>query len=118
MLGPVTRIRTDKLTVSELEGDRKRLEARNENLLTDLDASRDESRHLRHEMEKQKWDYQRQIDELNKTHKDVVEDLSRPHRDAVDDLSRELDHLKSEEAREHEQKMEGDVGGPDLNLWE
>ncbi|KAH8174444.1 kinesin motor domain-containing protein [Sarocladium implicatum] len=96
-----------KTRVSELEGDRKRLEARNENLLTDLDASRDETRHLRHEMEKQKWDYQRQIDELNKNHKDVVEDLSRQHRDAVDDLSRELDHLKSEEAREHEQKMEG-----------
>ncbi|KAL2211797.1 kinesin-domain-containing protein [Sarocladium strictum] len=96
-----------KTRVSELEGDRKRLEARNDSLLTELDAARDESRHLRHEMEKQKWDYQRQLDDLNKNHKEVVEDLSRQHREAVDDLSRELDHLKDEEARDHEQKMEG-----------
>lgn len=95
------------MVVSELEGDRKKLEDRNESLLVELDGVRDEGRQVRHELEKQRWEFDRQVADLNKHHANVVDDLSRQHREAVDELSRELDHLKDEEAQEHEQKMEG-----------
>ncbi|KEY64874.1 hypothetical protein S7711_03867 [Stachybotrys chartarum IBT 7711] len=93
--------------VSELEQDRQRLEKRNESLSSDLDGAREENRTLRHELEKQRWDHTRQVDDAERRHRETVEDLSRQHRAAVDQLSRELDHLKNEETKEHQQRMEG-----------
>lgn len=93
--------------VTDLERDREKLETRNESLKSDLDEAREESRHLRHEMEKQSWDHSRHIDDLNRQHRETVEDLSRQHRSAVDDLSKELDYLKEQESKEHQQRIDG-----------
>ncbi|KAI9155138.1 LOW QUALITY PROTEIN: Kinesin-like protein klpA [Paramyrothecium foliicola] len=93
--------------VSDLESDRQRLEKRNETLSLDLDHAREEERALRHELEKQRWEHSRLMDDLERRHRETVEDMSRQHRAAVDELSRELDHLKEEETKEHQQRIDG-----------
>lgn len=95
-----------KTTVQELEGDREKLDLRNDALKSDLDAAREEGRQIRHEMEKQKWEYQRQVDDLERKHREKIDDMSRQHRTAVDELRRELDRLKEQETKDHEQKIE------------
>ncbi|KAG9253020.1 P-loop containing nucleoside triphosphate hydrolase protein [Emericellopsis atlantica] len=96
-----------KTRVSELERDRTKLDERNESLQSLLDESREESRRLRHDLEKQQWDQSRQVDDLNRKHRDMVDDLSKQHRAAVDDLSKELDYLKEQEARNHQERIDG-----------
>ncbi|KPM36602.1 Kinesin-like protein klpA [Neonectria ditissima] len=96
-----------KTRVKELETDREKLEMRNEALKDDLDTVREEGRQMRHEIEKQKWDFTRQIDDLNRKHRETVDDLARQHRSTVDEMTRELDHLKEQATREHEQRLEG-----------
>lgn len=93
--------------VAELERDREKLESRSEHLKNDLDEAKEEGRRLRHEMEKQTWENTRQLDDLNRQHRETVEDLSRQHRSAVDDLSRELDYLKEQESKENQQRIDG-----------
>ncbi|KAF9760775.1 hypothetical protein IL306_004119 [Fusarium sp. DS 682] len=95
-----------KKRVKELEGDREKLDLRNDALKSDLDAAREEGRQTRHEMEKQKWEYQRQVDDLERKHREKIDDMSRQHRIAVDELRRELDRLKEQETKDHEQKIE------------
>ncbi|KAM0354273.1 hypothetical protein ACHAPU_001317 [Fusarium lateritium] len=95
-----------KKRVKELECDREKLDMRNDALKSDLDSARDEGRQIRHEMEKQKWEYQRQVDDLERKHREKVDDMSRQHRAAVDDLRRELDRLKEQETKDHQQQME------------
>lgn len=95
-----------RTTVQELEGDREKLDLRNDALKSDLDAVREEGRQIRHEMEKQKWEYQRQVDDLERKHREKIDDMSRQHRTAVDELRRELDRLKEQETKDHEQKIE------------
>lgn len=92
--------------VKELEGDREKLEARNETLKSDLDAAKEECRQFRHEMERQKWEHTRRVDDLDRKHREAVDDLARQHKAAVDDLSRELDQLKVQETMEHQQKLD------------
>lgn len=92
--------------MQELEGDREKLDLRNDALKSDLDAVREEGRQIRHEMEKQKWEYQRQVDDLERKHREKIDDMSRQHRTAVDELRRELDRLKEQETKDHEQKIE------------
>ena len=93
--------------MTELERDREKLEDRNEALKNSLDESREAERRLRLDMEKQEWDHSRQVDDLNRQHRDTVDDLSRQHRTAVDELSRELDYLKEQESQAHQQRIEG-----------
>ncbi|KAF5663207.1 kinesin family member c1 [Fusarium heterosporum] len=95
-----------KKRVKELEGDREKLDMRNDALKSDLDSAREEGRQIRHEMEKQKWEYQRQVDDLERKHREKVDDMSRQHRAAVDDLRRELERLKEQETKDHQQQME------------
>ncbi|PNP85258.1 hypothetical protein FNYG_01487 [Fusarium nygamai] len=95
-----------KKRVQELEGDREKLDLRNDALKSDLDAAREEGRQIRHEMEKHKWEYQRQVDDLERKHREKIDDMSRQHRTAVDELRRELDRLKEQETKDHEQKIE------------
>ncbi|KAF4344360.1 kinesin family member C1 [Fusarium beomiforme] len=95
-----------KKRVKELEGDREKLDLRNDALKSDLDAAREEGRQIRHEMEKQKWEYQRQVDDLERKHREKIDDMARQHRTAVDELRRELDRLKEKETKDHEQKIE------------
>lgn len=95
-----------KSTVQELEGDREKLDLRNDALKSDLDAAREEGRQIRHEMEKQKWEYQRQVDDLERKHREKIDDMTRQHRTAVDELRGELDRLKEQETKDHEQKIE------------
>ncbi|KAF4991437.1 hypothetical protein FGRMN_7840 [Fusarium graminum] len=95
-----------KKRVKELEGDREKLDMRNDTLKSDLDSAREEGRQIRHEMEKQKWEYQRQVDDLERKHREKVDDMSRQHRAAVDDLRRELERLKEQETKDHQQQME------------
>lgn len=97
---------TDKLSARELETDRERLEARNESLKDDLDRAREEMRQIRHEMEKQKWDSTRQVDDMERKHRESRDDLTRQHRAAVEELNREVDRLKEQETRKHEQQVE------------
>lgn len=92
--------------VKELEGDREKLDMRNDALKSDLDAAREEGRQIRHDMEKQKWEFQREIDDQERKHREKIDDMSRQHRTAVDELKRELDRLKEQETRDHEQKVE------------
>ncbi|RYC94712.1 Kinesin-like protein klpA [Fusarium oxysporum f. sp. narcissi] len=95
-----------KKRVQELEGDREKLDLRNDALKSDLDAAREEGRQIRHEMEKQKWEYQRQVDDLERKHREKIDDMTRQHRTAVDELRKELDRLKEQETKDHEQKIE------------
>ncbi|KAL5601815.1 hypothetical protein FOVSG1_004772 [Fusarium oxysporum f. sp. vasinfectum] len=95
-----------KKRVQELEGDREKLDLRNDALKSDLDAAREEGRQIRHEMEKQKWEYQRQVDDLERKHREKIDDMTRQHKTAVDELRRELDRLKEQETKDHEQKIE------------
>ncbi|KAJ4263029.1 kinesin-like nuclear fusion protein [Fusarium torreyae] len=95
-----------KKRVKELEGDREKLDMRNDALKSDLDSAREEGRQIRHEMEKQKWDYQRQMDDQERKHRETLDEMSRKHRAAVDDLRRELDRLKEQETKDHEQRLE------------
>ncbi|CAM1502723.1 Fc.00g074990.m01.CDS01 [Cosmosporella sp. VM-42] len=96
-----------KERAKELEEKSEKLEFKNESLRSDLDAAREEGRQIRHEMEKQKWENTRQLDDLSRRHRETVDDMARQHRSAVDELSRELDHLKEQETKEHEQRIEG-----------
>ncbi|KAH7242274.1 P-loop containing nucleoside triphosphate hydrolase protein [Fusarium tricinctum] len=95
-----------KNRVKELESDREKLDMRNDALKSDLDSAREEGRQIRHEMEKNKWEYQRQVDDLERKHREKIDDMSRQHRAAVDDLRRELDRLKEQETKDHEQRIE------------
>ncbi|KAI5468069.1 P-loop containing nucleoside triphosphate hydrolase protein [Mariannaea sp. PMI_226] len=61
---------------------------------------------MRHEMERQRWESSRQIDDLERKHRETRDDLARQHRTAVEELSRELDRVKEQETRQHEQQME------------
>ncbi|RFU81824.1 kinesin family member c1 [Trichoderma arundinaceum] len=95
-----------KKRVSELEGDKSRLETKAETMQSDIEASREEGRKLQHELEKLQWDHSRQIDDLTRKHQAEIDDLSRQHRTAIDDLTRELERLKTQEANEHQQQIE------------
>ncbi|UKZ94357.1 uncharacterized protein TrAFT101_009232 [Trichoderma asperellum] len=95
-----------KKRVSELEGEKSRLEGKADSLRTDLDVSKEVNRKLEHEIEKLEWDHSRQIDDLTRKHKTELEDLLRQHCTAMDDLTRELERLKTQEANEHQQKIE------------
>ncbi|KAM0479483.1 hypothetical protein ACHAPX_004698 [Trichoderma viride] len=95
-----------KKRVSELEGEKSRLEGKAESLRTDLDVSKEVKRKLEHELEKLEWDHSRQIDDLARKHKTELEDLLRQHCTAMDDLTRELERLKTQGANEHQQKIE------------
>ncbi|KAF5025107.1 hypothetical protein F66182_2808 [Fusarium sp. NRRL 66182] len=95
-----------KKRVKELEGDREKLDMRNDALKSDLDTAREEGRQIRHEMEKQKWDSQRQLDDQERKHRETMDDMSRQHRAAVDEVRRELDRLREQETRDHEQRIE------------
>ncbi|KAL7922201.1 P-loop containing nucleoside triphosphate hydrolase protein [Trichoderma austrokoningii] len=95
-----------KKRVSELEGEKSRLEGKAESLRTDLDVSNEVKRKLEHELEKLEWDHSRQIDDLARKHKTELEDLLRQHCTAMDDLTRELERLKTQEANEHQQKID------------
>ncbi|CAI6084418.1 unnamed protein product, partial [Clonostachys chloroleuca] len=105
--GHVDALELAKGRVTELERERERLESRNERLRNEADGAKDDLRHLHHELERQKWESNRQIEDLNRQHRETVEDLSRQHRSAVDDLSKELDYLKDQESKEHQQRIEG-----------
>ncbi|KAM5356576.1 hypothetical protein ACJ41O_003222 [Fusarium nematophilum] len=96
-----------KTRVKELENDREKLEMRNDALKSDLDTAREEGRQIRHEMEKQKWDQTRRMDDQERKHRETIEDMARQHRSAVDELRRELSRLKEQEVRDHEQRIEG-----------
>ncbi|KAJ6437677.1 kinesin motor domain-containingprotein [Purpureocillium lavendulum] len=95
-----------KSRVSELEDYRKRLGDRNEQLKDELDAAREEKRQLQHDMEKQRWEHERAVNDIERSHRETVDDLSRQHRTAVDDLTRELDQMKDQETKEHQQRMD------------
>ncbi|KAJ4130136.1 kinesin-like nuclear fusion protein [Fusarium equiseti] len=95
-----------KKRVQELEGDREKLDRRNDALKSDLDSAREEGRQMRHEMEKQKWEFERQVDDQERKNREKVDDMSRQHRAAVDELRRELERLKEQETKDHEQKVE------------
>ena len=98
---------TDFAQAAELEDDRDRLQTKTEGLKSDLEEAREEGRLLRHEMEKQKWENSRELDDLARRHRETVDDLSRQHRTAVEDLSRDLNHLKDEATEEHQQRIDG-----------
>ncbi|PTB72205.1 kinesin [Trichoderma longibrachiatum ATCC 18648] len=95
-----------KKRVSELESDKSRLENKAEILRSDLDASREEGRRFKHDLEKLEWDHSRQIDDLTRKYQAEIDDLSRKHRTAMDELTRELERLKTQEANEHQQQIE------------
>ncbi|KAI9896926.1 hypothetical protein N3K66_007948 [Trichothecium roseum] len=95
-----------KTRVSELERVREKLEARNEQLQHGLEGSREEHRQLRHEMDKQRWDHSREVDDIKRQHREAVDELSRKHREAVASLSQELDNLKDEEAKNSQSRLD------------
>ncbi|KAG5995195.1 hypothetical protein E4U54_002909, partial [Claviceps lovelessii] len=95
-----------KSRVAELEEYREKLEARNDVLQRDLDTAKDEERHMRHELEKLQWQQERDMDDMNRRHRENIEDLSRQHRTAIEELSRELDQLKDEDAKEHQARLD------------
>ncbi|KAF4451133.1 kinesin family member C1 [Fusarium austroafricanum] len=95
-----------KKRVQELEDDRQKLDMRNDALKSDLDSAREEGRQIRHEMEKQKWESQRQMDDQERKHREKIDDMSRQNREAVDELRRELSRLKEQDTKDHEQKVE------------
>lgn len=94
------------MIVSELERVREKLEARNEQLQHGLEGSREEHRQLRHEMDKQRWDHSREVDDIKRQHREAVDELSRKHREAVASLSQELDNLKDEEAKNSQSRLD------------
>ncbi|KAG6032479.1 hypothetical protein E4U41_007227 [Claviceps citrina] len=96
-----------KARVTELEEYREKLEARNEVLQKDLDAAKDEERHMRHELEKLQWQKSRDLEDMARRHKEDMDDLSKQHRTAIDQLSRELEQLKDEKAKEHQARLDG-----------
>ncbi|PNY29690.1 Kinesin-like protein [Tolypocladium capitatum] len=95
-----------KARVSELEDYRKKLEERHDKLRDELHAAKEDERQLRHEMDRQRWDHSRTVDDIERRHRETVDDLSRQHRTAVEGLSRELEQLKEQETKEHRQRME------------
>ncbi|VTO84116.1 unnamed protein product [Fusarium graminearum] len=95
-----------KKRVNELESEREKLNIRNDTLKSDLDSAREEGRHIRHEMDKQKWEFERQMDDLERKHREKMDDMSRQYRTATEELKRELDRLKEEQTKDHEQKVE------------
>ena len=95
------------VVVVELEEYRQRLEERSESLQAQLDTAREDARDVRHELKDLIWHKDREIEDLNRVHRETVDDLSRQHRSAVDDLSRDLDMLKDQEAKEHQQRIDG-----------
>lgn len=94
------------MIVSELERVREKLEARNEQLQHGLEGSREEHRQLRHEMDKQRWDHSREVDDIKRQHREAVDELTRKHREAVASLSQELDNLKDEEAKNSQSRLD------------
>ncbi|OBS28151.1 hypothetical protein FPOA_02092 [Fusarium poae] len=95
-----------KKRVKELESDREKLDMRNDALKSDLDSAREEGRQIRHEMDKQKWEFERQMEDQERKHREKIDDISRQHRTASEELRRELDRLKEEQTKDHEQKIE------------
>ncbi|KPA41451.1 kinesin family member c1 [Fusarium langsethiae] len=95
-----------KKRVKELESDREKLDMRNDGLKSELDSAKEEGRQIRHEMDKQKWEFERQVDDQERKHREKIDDMSRQHRTAVEELKRELDRLKEEQTKDHEQKIE------------
>ncbi|KAM0429672.1 hypothetical protein ACHAPT_006278 [Fusarium lateritium] len=96
-----------KTRVKELENDREKLDMRNESLKADLDMAREEGRHVRHELDKQKWEQTRRMEDQERKHRETIDDMARQHRSAVDELRRELERLQEHEARNNEQRIEG-----------
>lgn len=94
------------MTVNELERDHQNLTARSESLCLELNTAKEEGHALRRELQEEQWKNQREIDMLKRDHSQTVEDLSRHHRTAVEDLGRELDHLKDQEAKRHQQQID------------
>lgn len=112
----------------ELEESRRRLEERHEILKEELEAAKDNRRHLHHELEKRQWDHGRTVDDLERRHREAMQDVERRHREtvgdlerrhrtAMEDLRRELGLVKDEETsrlqervqtltRQHEQELE------------
>ncbi|KAM3480577.1 hypothetical protein MY8738_004882 [Beauveria namnaoensis] len=95
-----------KTRAAELESDRHKLTGRIEFLNAELESSREERHSLRHQLEEIQWKNQREVDQLNRDHSRVVEDLSRQHRTAVEDLGRDLDLLKDQETKQHQERIE------------
>ncbi|PMB65521.1 Kinesin-like protein klpA [Beauveria bassiana] len=95
-----------KTRAAELESDRHQLTGRIEFLNAELESSREERHSLRHQLEEIQWKNQREVDQLNRDHSRVVEDLSRQHRTAVEDLGRDLDLLKDQETKQHQERIE------------
>ncbi|KAF4589167.1 putative kinesin-related protein KLPA [Ophiocordyceps camponoti-floridani] len=96
-----------KTRVSELEDQRRKLEERQEKLKDELDAARDDSRQLRHQVEKQQWDQQRAVDDAERRHRETLDEAERRHRETLTELERRhqsaVDGLKrgyKEEQRE------------------
>ncbi|QPG93966.1 hypothetical protein C2857_003842 [Epichloe festucae Fl1] len=96
-----------KSRVAELEDYRQKLEARNDVLQRSLDVAKDEERHMRHELEKLRWEHSRDAEDRDRRHKETIDDLSRQHRTVIQDLSRELDQLKDEDSKEHQARLDG-----------
>ncbi|GAB0133546.1 hypothetical protein EsDP_00001953 [Epichloe bromicola] len=96
-----------KSRVAELEDYRQKLEARNDVLQRNLDVAKEEERHMRHELEKLRWEHSRDAEDRDRRHKETIDDLSRQHRTAIQDLSRELDQLKDEDSKEHQARLDG-----------
>lgn len=80
---------------------------RNDTLKSDFDAAKEESRQIRHDMEKQKWDHTRRTDDLERKHRETLDDMARQHRSAVEELNRELERIKKHTIVENEQRLEG-----------
>ncbi|KJZ77219.1 hypothetical protein HIM_03540 [Hirsutella minnesotensis 3608] len=106
-----------KIRVAELEEHRRKLEERHEKLKEELDASKDEGRQLRYDLEKRQWDHQRAIDDLERRHREAIDELERRHRDTVNDLQRqhrtsvddqraELNRIKDQETKELQERID------------
>lgn len=92
--------------VSELEDSRRRLEERHEKLKEQLGAAQDDGRQLRHELERQRWDHGRVVDEVERRHRETLDDRERQHRATVEDLRLELKRVKDQEMTELRERIE------------
>lgn len=82
------------------------MEERQEKLREDLELAKEESRRLRHELEKAQWDHSRAMDDLERRHRETVDDLARQRRREADEASRNLDLAKEQETNRHQQQLE------------
>ncbi|RDA94916.1 hypothetical protein CP533_0110 [Ophiocordyceps camponoti-saundersi (nom. inval.)] len=89
-----------KTRVSELEDQRRKLEERQEKLKDELDLARDDGRQLRHELDKQKWDHERMMNDAERQHREALAELEREHRETVADLQRRQQSTVDELRRE------------------